>query len=109
MLVRGWLGGVWRLWRGRFVVFEDAGYLAEETFLLLGILRILRILAVGQRGRQRLFAAAEDAIEESRYRALLVAGFVRLGASYEGCFVIIRTGRRREAVRGFVELHVDYA
>src|ERR1700722_4575241 len=63
--VRSSLTGVRRLgWGGgRFVVFEDAGDFAEESFLLLGVLILaLRILSVsGLHGRRQcLFAAAEE-------------------------------------------------
>ncbi len=39
----------------------------------------------------------------------LVAGIMRLGASYEGNRVIVRTGRGGQAIGDLIELHINHA
>ena len=78
------------------------------SYTHLGILAVLRVGVLAGR-RQGFLPAAEESIEESRYGTGLIAGLAGLCACYEGCLVIVRTGRRCQAVRRLVQLHVDHA
>src|SRR5208282_2336886 len=99
----------------RTVPLKHVNNLAEEAFLLLGLL--LRLDTVGRllvpvRGgwRQRFLGiSAKHPGEEALYATALVAGIARLGAGHERNRVIVGTSRGRQAVGDFVELDVHHA
>src|SRR5207302_1159493 len=88
-----------RGWRRRFVILEYACNLAEESFLLVRILR-LPVLTIRRLGgnRHHLLSPAKEFREEPRYSPSLVTSLVRFGAGHKGRHIVVRTGRRRQSI-----------